>query len=197
MTHASWQLDSWRRHVRAALARACYPPPPFPILPHAHPQLAAQACSTEAVPIKVQLIAPPLYVMTTTCLDKAAGMEAMNRAVAAAKAEIETRGGQLAVKKAPTVTSSRDDSELQRMLADLEAANAEVSGDEDSDADEDDDDDDDEDGGAGGDDELVKTVEALGLAGGDDGGMGAVPGSPKRSAAAAAKKAADASPAKA
>ena len=100
-------------------------------------QLAAQALSTDAVPIKVQLIAPPLYVMTTTCVDKAAGVDALTAAIAAAKAEIEKRGGQLAVKKAPLVTSSREDSELQRMLADLEAANAEVSGDEDSDEDDD------------------------------------------------------------
>ena len=151
------------------------------------------------MPIKVQLIAPPLYVMTTTCLDKAAGIEAMTRAVAAAKAEIDARGGQLAVKKAPTVTSSRDDSELQRMLSDLEAANAEISGDEDSDADDDDDDDDDEsDGGAaGGDDELAKAVDALALAG-DDAGVavagGGMPASPKgkgKAAKAAAKPAAD------
>jgi hypothetical protein len=154
------------------------------------------------VPIKVQLIAPPLYVMTTTCLDKAAGVEAMTRAVAAAKAEIEARGGQLAVKKAPTVTSSRDDSELQRMLSDLEAANAEISGDDDSDADDDDDDDDDDesDGGAGGDDELAKAVDALALAGADDAGAAVAGGgmlaSPKKKGkasktAAAAKPAAD------
>jgi translation initiation factor 2 alpha subunit (eIF-2alpha) len=36
-------------------------------------QLAGQALSTEIIPIKVQLVAPPLYVMTTACLDKAAG----------------------------------------------------------------------------------------------------------------------------
>ncbi len=154
------------------------------------------------MPIKVQLIAPPLYVMTTTCLDKAAGVEAMTRAVAAAKAEIEARGGQLAVKKAPTVTSSRDDSELQRMLSDLEAANAEISGDDDSDADDDDDDDDDDesDGGAGGDDELAKAVDALALAGADDAGAAVAGGgmlaSPKKKGkasktAAAAKPAAD------
>jgi len=103
------------------------------------------------VPIKVQLIAPPLYVMTTSCLDKAAGVEALNAAIAAAKAEIEKRGGQLAVKKAPTVTSSREESELQRMLADLEAANAEISGDEDSDEDEEEgSESDEEEAGAGG-----------------------------------------------
>ena len=132
----------------------------------------------------MQLIAPPLYVMTTTCLDKASGMEAMNLAVAAAKAEIEKRGGQLAVKKAPTVTSSRDDSELQRMLADLEAANAEVSGDEDSDEDEDDSEE--EEGGAGGDDELAKTIGALGL---DEGGLaGGLPAARAAKATAGAGK---------
>ena len=32
--------------------------------------LAAEAVSTETVPVSVQLIAPPLYVMTTACMDK-------------------------------------------------------------------------------------------------------------------------------
>lgn len=95
-------------------------------------QLAAQAKSTEAVPIKVQLIAPPLYVMTTSSLDKLAGIEALTAAITACKEEIEAAGGQIFVKRAPTVTSSKDESDLQRMLEDLEAANAEVSGDEES-----------------------------------------------------------------
>lgn len=105
--------------------------------PHPNPssfplQLAAQAKSTEAVPIKVQLIAPPLYVMTTSSLDKIAGIEALTAAIAACKAEIEAAGGQIFVKRAPTVTSSKDETDLQRMLEDLEAANAEVSGDDES-----------------------------------------------------------------
>lgn len=88
--------------------------------------LAAQAKSTEAVPIKVQLIAPPLYVMTTSSLDKVAGIEALTAAIAACKEEIEAAGGQIFVKRAPTVTSSKDETDLQRMLEDLEAANAGV-----------------------------------------------------------------------
>ena len=48
----------------------------------------------------MQLIAPPLYVMTTACLDKAAGIEALNTAIAAVKRVIEARGGQLNVKMA-------------------------------------------------------------------------------------------------
>lgn len=48
--------------------------------------------------------------------------------------EIEKRGGQCKVTRQPVVTSNRDDTELQRMLEDLQLANAEVSGDEDSEA---------------------------------------------------------------
>ena len=125
-------------------------PPPPPPPPPQHPQEAAEAVSTEAIPIKVQLIAPPVFVMLATTLDKAGGIELMTSAIAVAKAEIEKRGGQLIVKKAPTVTSSRDDSELQRMLAELEMANAEVSGDEDSDEDSASDADSDIEGGGGG-----------------------------------------------
>jgi translation initiation factor 2 subunit 1 len=95
-------------------------------------QLKAEDASTEAIPIRVQLIAPPLYVMLTNTLDKVGGIEAMKAAIEAAKAEVERRGGTLVVKKVPTVTSNRDDTELQRMLEDLEAANAEISGDEES-----------------------------------------------------------------
>lgn len=110
--------------------------------------LAGQALSSEAVPIKVQLVAPPLYVMTTTCLDKAAGIAALTDAIAAVKAVIDAKGGQLAVKSAPAVTSVQlDEGELARMLEELEAAAAEDNSDEES-AEEDDDEDDDEDGAA-------------------------------------------------
>ena len=62
--------------------------------------LAGQALSSAAVPIKVQLIAPPLYVMTTQCLDKVAGIGALTAAIAATKKVIEAKGGQLNVKMA-------------------------------------------------------------------------------------------------
>lgn len=63
-------------------------------------QLAGQALSTEVIPVRVQLIAPPLYVMTTSCLDKVAGIDALTAAIGAVKAVIEARGGQLFVKMA-------------------------------------------------------------------------------------------------
>jgi len=45
-------------------------PPPLSLLLL---QAAAQAVSTEEVPIRVQLIALPLYVMTTQCLEQGGG----------------------------------------------------------------------------------------------------------------------------
>jgi len=81
--------------------------------------LAGQALSTDAVPIRIQLIAPPLYVMFTTTLNKDAGIEALTNAIGVVKATIEGRGGSLAVKMAPTATTAADDNDLDRMMDDL------------------------------------------------------------------------------
>jgi len=78
--------------------------------------LAGQALSTELTPIKVQLIAPPLYVMLTTTLDKAAGVAALHAALDAIKTVLESKGGRLLIKSAPSVTTDQDESELARML---------------------------------------------------------------------------------
>lgn len=44
-------------------------------------QLAAEALSDDAVPLRIQLMAPPLYVMIAMTLDKAAGIERMHKAI--------------------------------------------------------------------------------------------------------------------
>ena len=38
------------------------------------------ACSTENVPVRINLIAPPLYVITTSTPEKAKGLEILNKA---------------------------------------------------------------------------------------------------------------------
>lgn len=91
--------------------------------------------STPEVPIHVQLLAPPLYIMTTACLEKAVGISALNDAIEAVRAVIERRGGQLNIKKAPSLTSEKDQAELDKMMRDQELAAQEVSGDDDSEED--------------------------------------------------------------
>ena len=84
---------------------------------------AAQAVTCEGVPIKVRLIAPPLFVMTTQCLDKAAGIDALTTAIEAVRVKISASGGQLSVKAAPAVTSASDDADaaLASMMEEMAA----------------------------------------------------------------------------
>jgi len=60
-------------------------------------------CSTEAVPIKINLYAPPTYFMTTLTSDKKLGFDVLSEAMELIKGEIESLGGSFQVKKAPHV----------------------------------------------------------------------------------------------
>lgn len=60
-------------------------------------------CSTEQVPIKINLYAPPTYFMTTLTNDKKLGFDVLNTAMEAIKAEIESAKGIFQIKKAPFV----------------------------------------------------------------------------------------------
>ena len=59
---------------------------------------AAEDCSTEEVHISVRLVAPPLYVMTTTSTDKTGAIEIMEKAVERIGEVITAEGGELSVK---------------------------------------------------------------------------------------------------
>ncbi|XP_041358425.1 eukaryotic translation initiation factor 2 subunit 1-like [Gigantopelta aegis] len=88
--------------------------------------------STEALPIKINLIAPPLYVITTQTLERSDGLKMLNQAVASIKETIEEAGGVFNVQQQPRVVSDFDEMELAKQLERLEQENREVSGDEDS-----------------------------------------------------------------
>jgi len=53
--------------------------------------------------LKIKLVAPPLYVMFTTTLDKDRGIELLEKALAAIKAKITELKGNLIVKVAVRV----------------------------------------------------------------------------------------------
>ena len=86
--------------------------------------LAAQALSTKTVPIRVQLIAAPLYVMQTTTIDKNSGIAILTKAIEVVKNSIESKGGNLIVKMAPTVTTSQDEHDLNRMMNKFEVVDS-------------------------------------------------------------------------
>ena len=56
--------------------------------------------STEALPIKINLIAPPLYVVTTTSLDKDAGVKILTQVIESVNKSIKEKGGAMNVKMA-------------------------------------------------------------------------------------------------
>jgi len=86
------------------------------------------------MPVKINLIAPPLYVVTTQTLERADGLAKLEAVCARIKELIEAAGGKFDMKRAPKVVSDVDDAELASQLAALESANKEVEGDEDGDS---------------------------------------------------------------
>lgn len=94
---------------------------------------AAEALSCDDIPIRVKLVAPPLYVLLTTCMDRQRGLELMTRAVEAIEAAIKPLGGQMVVKMKPKAVSENEDKELADLMRKAEFENAEVSGDDETD----------------------------------------------------------------
>lgn len=94
---------------------------------------AGEACLTEECAIKIKLVAPPLYVVTTASLRKDTGIKALNVALTAVKKQITDRRGKFVCKVEPRAVSEKDDRMLTNMLTDLENRNKEVDGDADSD----------------------------------------------------------------
>jgi translation initiation factor 2 subunit 1 len=97
---------------------------------------AAQALSRDDCVVKMKLVAPPLYVLTTQTLEKEVGIKLLEQATAAAAASIESAKGRLVVKEAARAVSERDEKLLAEKLDKLAAENEEVAGDSDESSDE-------------------------------------------------------------
>merc|ERR1712241_620604 len=93
---------------------------------------AGIACSTEVVPIRINLIAPPLYVITTSTPEKQEGLDALNAACKVIEDRITGIGGAFNFHMKPKVVTATDEADLAKQLERAEQENAEVGGDEDS-----------------------------------------------------------------
>lgn len=85
---------------------------------------------TDDLPIKIKLVAPPLYVMLCSALDKTKGIDLLTRAIDVMRDEIRSAKGELQVKAAPRAVDERDDKLLANLMTTLEAQNQEVDGDD-------------------------------------------------------------------
>lgn len=89
-----------------------------------------EAVGTAEVPLKVRLVAPPLYVIVAQCMDKAKGLALVQEAIDKIEASIKANGGQLVVKMKPKAVNEVDDKELDALMKRSEMENTEVSGDD-------------------------------------------------------------------
>eukprot|EP01006_Ploeotia_vitrea_P044024 TRINITY_DN66796_c9_g1_i1.p1 TRINITY_DN66796_c9_g1~~TRINITY_DN66796_c9_g1_i1.p1 ORF type:complete len:356 (+),score=216.14 TRINITY_DN66796_c9_g1_i1:98-1069(+) len=94
---------------------------------------AAEEFSTKEMPIKIKLVAPPLYVMMCTTLDKKLGVETLEKACAKIGEVLKSKGGELNIKNPPRAVTDRDDRLLSMLMETLEKQNQQVSGDDDHD----------------------------------------------------------------
>lgn len=91
---------------------------------------AGESASTEEVPVKIKLVAAPLFVLTSLSLDKAKAIELMNQYIERIRASMVAAGGSLTVKMAPKAVTETDDAELLRLMERSEAETKLVDGDE-------------------------------------------------------------------
>ncbi|KAK1233129.1 hypothetical protein PQX77_003769 [Marasmius sp. AFHP31] len=115
--------------LRADIEVTCYTPAGIDAIKKA--LRAGEKQSSEAVPIKVKLVAPPLYVLSTNATDKYAAVDRLERAIESIQGTIEEEGGSLVVKMKPKAVSETDEQDLAQLMAKAGQENAEVSGDED------------------------------------------------------------------
>ena len=78
------------------------------------------------MPIKINLIAPPLYVITTSTPEKQDGIQILNDACKAIEERISASGGSFNIQMAPKVVTATDEQDLAKQLERAEMENAEV-----------------------------------------------------------------------
>merc|ERR1712087_544333 len=93
--------------------------------------LKGAALGNEDLPIKIKLVAPPLYVMLCSSLDKVEGIKLLSDAIEVMQTEIRGAKGDLQVKAAPRAVDERDDKLLSNLMSTLEKQNQEIGGDDD------------------------------------------------------------------
>jgi hypothetical protein len=90
---------------------------------------AGEALSTPEIPIKIRLVAPPLYVMVSNTTDKAGAIARLEKAIEIIEKHItKEEGGSLNVKMKPKAVSETDELELAALMDRVARENKEVSG---------------------------------------------------------------------
>jgi len=92
---------------------------------------AGIAAGNPEIPIRINLIAPPVYVMTCSTPDKTDGLAVLTEGCKAVEEKIKASGGNFAIQMAPKVVTATDEDELAARIRKAEEENAEIDGDDD------------------------------------------------------------------
>lgn len=130
LSNISRRLTPQKLKIRADIECVCFSYEGIDAVKNA--LVSGKAFSTEETPLTIKLVAPPLYVLTTSTLDKQKGIECLEQAILKIEENIKKSGGSMLVKRKPKAVSETDELELIEMMKRSEMENAEVSGDEDS-----------------------------------------------------------------
>lgn len=106
--------------------------------------------NSEEKPIKINLIAPPVYVVTSTCLDRDEGIQLLKDVIDKIQKSIEEQRGRFKIKMQPKVVTDVDEADLARQLELLDEENQEVAGDSETESDDSEEDGDDQTAGVAG-----------------------------------------------
>ena len=91
---------------------------------------AGEQCSVEGIEVKIKLVAPPLYVVMTSALNKDQGIEVLTKSIDEITRIVVSRGGSVNVKQAPRTVSERDDFILNKMMTELDKQNTQIAADD-------------------------------------------------------------------
>jgi len=91
---------------------------------------AGEAFSSKEMPIKIKLVAPPLYVMMASSLHKERGILTLVEACERITAVVRSKGGDVNIKAAARAVTAADELQLAAEMETFEKQNAEVAGDE-------------------------------------------------------------------
>jgi translation initiation factor 2 subunit 1 len=80
---------------------------------------AGEKMSTPEVPVKIQLLAPPVYVLLSTTSDVKAGLAVLKSALNEIEKEIKKVGGDFVIKEEPRTVTETDEKEFNAFLQQL------------------------------------------------------------------------------
>jgi translation initiation factor 2 subunit 1 len=130
ITSIQRRLMPQKAKIRADIDVTCYAEDGIDAIKAA--LLLGETLSTDDMPLKVKLVAPPLYVLMMQCYDKVEGILLMEKAIAMIEQCLSGHHGSCVVKMKPKVISDTDEMALESMMKRAEEENAEISGDEDA-----------------------------------------------------------------